>query len=105
MERSESPDEFGEGRDPVNPSSPSPAGGGIYCPYTVRNSFVAIIAVTTAMPLWLITSFWFDACIQRREAERFLKSAELGARLDVVLAILNRSLPATESRQEMGAMA
>ena len=47
----------------------------------MRNSLFAITGVSLALFSWLIISFWVDAFIQRRDAERILKSADLGGYL------------------------
>lgn len=44
--------------------------------FSVRNSLFAITAASLALLLWLILSFWMDAFIQRRDAERILRSAD-----------------------------
>ena len=49
--------------------------------FTVRNSLFAITAVSLALLLWLIISFWVDAFIQRRDAVRILNSAEVSGHL------------------------
>jgi signal transduction histidine kinase/CheY-like chemotaxis protein len=49
--------------------------------FSVRNSLFAITAVSLALLLWLIISFWVDAFNQRRDAERILKSAEVSGHL------------------------
>jgi|GEM_PF-2468041 len=49
--------------------------------FSVRNSLFAITGVTLALLSWLIISFWVDAFIQRRDAVRILKSADLGGYL------------------------
>jgi signal transduction histidine kinase/DNA-binding response OmpR family regulator len=49
--------------------------------FSVRNSLFAITAASLALLLWLIISFWVDAFIQRRDAVRILKSAEVSGHL------------------------
>jgi signal transduction histidine kinase/CheY-like chemotaxis protein len=45
--------------------------------FSVRNSLFAISAASIALLFWLIISFWVDAFIQRRDAVRILKSADV----------------------------
>ena len=44
---------------------------------TVRNSLLAISALATALILWLITSFWYDAYLQRTDAARILQNTSI----------------------------
>jgi len=49
--------------------------------FSVRHSLFAITGVSLALLSWLIVGFWVDAFIQRRDAARILKSADLGGYL------------------------
>jgi signal transduction histidine kinase len=49
--------------------------------FSVRNSLFAITAVSLALLLWLIISFWVEAFIQRRDAVRTLNSTDVSGYL------------------------
>jgi len=76
-ERSASGVDRADAREPIT-SELAPSRSTLF---SVRNSLLAISAITTVLLLWLITSFWVDAFKQRQDAERILRSTEFGAEL------------------------
>ena len=44
---------------------------------TVRNSLLGISAIWMALLLWLITSFWYDAYLQKTDATRILENNQI----------------------------
>ena len=44
---------------------------------TVRNSLLAISLIWMALVLWLVTSAWYDAFLQKTDATRILETNEV----------------------------
>ncbi len=45
--------------------------------FSVRNSLLAITGLSLALLVWLVTSFWLEAYIQRRDAVRISRSTDV----------------------------